>query len=89
MGKARDKIAEDYAKSKERDSSYHDPGKGEEYGSVSEFKSVEESREAISGLQDKQTELLAASKELQQDMSVTLKTIANKSATPIPVSDFY
>jgi hypothetical protein len=60
---AHDKITEDYAKTKEQKAP-HDAGAADEYGPEAGLKAVQESRNALEGLHDSQTELLEAQKDI-------------------------
>jgi hypothetical protein len=76
---AKNKILEDYAKTKERSSS-RDIGGAEDYNSAAGYKAVEDSRNALAGLQDKQTELLEAQNDLQGQAVTQLQNIATSVA---------
>jgi len=73
----RKKIVEDYAKTRER-TAPHDAGAADEFGTEAGFKAVQESRNALEGLHDSQTDLLEASNDIQTGMAATLTTIADR-----------
>jgi hypothetical protein len=84
------KIAEDYAaKSKQDTFSRADAGKAEEYGTVEAFKAVEESRQAMAAMGDKNIDLLEAQKDLQAEMAASLKTLVAKPGQQIAVADIF
>jgi hypothetical protein len=76
---AKNKILEDYAKTKEHGST-RDIGGAEDYNSASGYKAVEDSRQALMGLQDKNTELLEAQNDLQGQAVTQLQNIATSVA---------
>jgi hypothetical protein len=73
----RNKIAEDYAKTKERIAP-HDAGGADEFGTEAGYKAVQDSQNALAGLQDSQTDLLEASNDIQTGMAATLTTITDR-----------
>jgi len=74
---AHKKIVEDYAKTKESKAP-HEIGGADEFGTEAGFKAVQDSRNALEGLHDSQTELLEAQKDIQTGMAATLTTISDK-----------
>jgi len=73
----RNKIVEDYAKTKESKAP-HDAGAADEFGTEAGFKAVQDSRNALEGLHDSQTDLLEASNDIQKGMATSLTTIADR-----------
>ena len=77
--RAKQNIVEDYAKTRETSlSSRNDPGAALETGSTAAFKAVQESRNALVGLQDKNTELMQAQNDLTGQSNTLLQHISDR-----------